>query len=111
MFTVWHTTYRRYRGVVGGLDSTTAGQRALNTRIPHAPLMRAWLWPPSYMPLRPDQITQLLESRPIMTLRKQVTNIILQRPGMKTCTGSAPPTLTNFEKNQLFDLRPDLPHT
>ena len=34
-----------------------------------------------------------------------------QRLAIKTCTGSTPPTPTIFEKNQLFDLRLDLPHT
>ena len=30
---------------------------------------------------------------------------------MKTTVACTSPTLTIFEKNQLFDLRPDLPHT
>ena len=34
-----------------------------------------------------------------------------QRSAMKSHAGSGTPALTIFEKNQLLNLRPDLPHT
>jgi len=65
--------------------------------------------PPKRARLDPEvRDEELAEEEPSPKKTKSGAIASHQRLGMKSGLGNTHPTLTNFEKNQLFDLRPDL---